>query len=102
MLFNQQLINTVNRMARTRYTLNKKVLGIITEKNYFVKPNVPLINFEPHNETNLLSKYIEDKNFKKISEISNHNSKYTYEKSILNIARLMQHVDGFYTTNFID
>jgi len=102
MKFNKDLIDTVNKMAQTEYTLNKKLLSIITEKEYFTKGNKKLIHFKPHEESLLLSKYAKDKNFFKVNEINVYNSKYHHDTSILNIARLMYNVDKFYITTFID
>jgi len=102
MKFNKDLIDTINKMAQTEYTINRKVLSIITEKEYLTKENKKLINFKPHEESLLLSKYAKDKNFVKINEINVYNSKYHHDTSIINIARLMSNVDKFYITTFID
>ena len=67
MKFNKSLIDTVNKMASTEYSINKKLLSIITEKEYFVKGNERLIHFKSHEESELLSKYVEDKNFIKVN-----------------------------------
>ena len=45
---------------------------------------------------------MENKNYSKVNEIVSCNSKYLYETSVLNIARLMLNVEEFFLTNFID
>ena len=102
MKFNKTLIDTVNQMGCTEYTINKKVLSIITEKEYFLKGSERLIHFKSHEESELLSKYVEEKNYIKVNEITVYNSKHFYDISILNIARLMNNVDKFYITTSID
>lgn len=102
MKLNKCIVDTVNKMASTEYTINKNVLSILTEKEYLVKGNERLIHFKPHEESEILSKYVEDKNFIKVNEITAYNSKHFYDISILNIARLMNNVDTFYTTTSID
>jgi len=102
MKFNKDLIDTINKMAQTEYTINKKILSIITEKEYFTKGNKKLIHFRPHEESSILSKYSKDKNFVKVNEINVYNSKYHHDISIINIARLMSNVKKFYITTFID
>jgi len=102
MKFNDDIINTINKMAQTEYTINKKVLSIIGEKEFYTKGNKMLINLKPHEESTLLSKYTKDKNFLKVYEITAYNSKYLHDTSILNIARLMSNVDKFYITTYID
>jgi hypothetical protein len=101
MKYNNSIINSVNRMASTEYIINKQLLDIITKKEY-MKGDKPLIYFRPHSESNRLSKYIKDKNFIKSNEITVYNSKYIYETSIINIAKLMCNTESFYFTNFID
>ena len=102
MKLNKSLIDTINKMGRTGYTINKKVLSIIMEKEYFAKEGEILIHFKSHEESELLSKYVQDKNLIKVNEITAYNSKYFYDISILNIARLMYNVDKLYSPISID
>ena len=101
MKYNNNNIFTINKMNQTEYMINNKVLSILIEKEYFIKGNT-IINFYPHPETDRLKKYRKDKNFVKINEITEHNSKYYEDTSIINIARLFSNVDKFYLNNFID
>ena len=61
MKFNQNLIDTINKMASTEYTINQKVLSITTEKEFILKGNKKLIHFKSHKETEFLSKFVKEK-----------------------------------------
>jgi hypothetical protein len=102
MKLNQSLVDTVNKLSSNEYTVNKKLFKIITEKEYYKSNNLKLVQFKPHKDSRLISKYMEDKNFSKVHEIVSYNSNYLYDTSILNIAKLMLDVDKFYLTTFID
>ena len=101
MLLNTDLINTVNKLSSTGYIINRKVFDIITGKEYN-KENQRLINFRPHEESNAVSQLIAEKNYSRVYDIVSYNSKYFYDNSILNIARLMLNVDEFFLTTYID
>lgn len=102
MLLNQNLIDTVNKLSSTPFIINDKVFKILTEKEYYINGNKKLINFRAHEESNLLSRYMDEENLMKVNEIVSFNSKYLYETSLLNIAKLMLNVNEFYLTTFLD
>ena len=99
---NKDIINMVNNMANTKYIINKKVLDIVLQQEYLLKGGKRLINFRRHEHSNKLSEYKKNKDFSKVNEITQHNSKYLYETSILQIARLFKDVEEIYMTPFID
>ena len=100
--FNDDYINTINKLSSTGYKINREVFDIITKKEYYTKDNKRLILFKPHEEASLLSSYINEKNYVKVNEIVSYNSKHLYDTSVLNIARLMLSVDEFFLTVFAD
>jgi len=100
--FSNEVIDSANKIAGVKFSINTKVLEIISNNIYYKNDNTPIVNFGKHPESNNLSSYIHDKNNVKVNEIISHNSKYLYESSLINIAKLMSKVDGFYLTIFID
>lgn len=102
LLFTNDVIDSVNKIAGVKYSINTKVLEIISNNIYYKDDNTPIVNLSEHSESNKISSYIHDKNHVKITEITSHNSKYLYESTLINIAKLMSKVEGFYLTIFID
>jgi hypothetical protein len=100
--YNEDLIQTVNKMASVEYVINKDVFDIITKKTYYKANGDKLILFNLHEESENLSKYNKNKNYVKSYEITSHNSRHLYEISILNIASLMYNCEEIYFTNFLD
>jgi len=100
--FNDDYINTINKLSSNAYKINRDVFDIITKKEYYTKDNKRFVIFKPHEKSSLLSSYLNEKNYVKINEIVSFNSKYLYDNSVLNIARLMLNVDEFYLTVFAD
>ena len=100
--FNKDIINMVNNMGKTKYIINKKLLDIILRQEYFLKDGKKLINFRRHEDSNKLTEYKKKQDFIKVNEITTYNSKYLYETSILQIARLFKDVKEIYMSPFID
>lgn len=100
--FTQDVIDSVNKIAGVKYSINTKLLDIITSNSYHKDDNSPLVYSSRHSESNKLSSYMQSKNNVKVNEILSHNSKFLYESTLINIAKLMSKVEGFYLTIFID
>lgn len=100
--FNDDYINTINKLSSNAYQINREVFDILTNKEYYIKESERLINFKPHEESSLLSSFLDEKNYVKVNEIVSFNSKYLYDTSVLNLARLMLNADEFYLTVFAD
>jgi hypothetical protein len=74
--FNEDYINTINKLSSNGFKINRDVFDILTKKEYYTKDNKSLVFFKPHEETSLLSSYLNEKNYVKVNEIVSFNSKY--------------------------
>ncbi len=100
--YNKDVVTTVNKMYSVKFRINRSVFDILIKKNYFKSNGEKLLNFKIHDDTELLGKYQNEKNYIKIHEITSYNSKYLYNTTILNIASLMYECEEIYFTNFLD
>ena len=104
MKYNKELVNAVNYKSKISYTINSKVLEFITRDDFINlnKKGEVIIYNNIHPQTELLEQYMKEGKNSLISEITTHNSKFLYHRTIISIAKLMKEVKEFYMTVFID
>ena len=104
MKYNKSLVNAVNFKSKISYTINLKLLEIITKDNFInlnKKGEIIFYN-DIHPNTELLGNYMKERNNSMVNEITIHNSKFLLHRTIISIAKLMREVKEFYVTVFID
>ena len=90
LIFNDNVMYAVNKLASVAFTINKELLDIITSKDFekFNKDRVFIYN-NKHPDTHNILKYKESKDNLKVKEITSYNSKYLYDNTVISIAKLM-------------